>query len=76
MTQPSLYGGTLPFCALLSLRVWHPLALRVLRRAVVAASRVLQMGCAEAAVDWVPLAPGPLELDRDSICLCLFPPDG
>lgn len=34
-----------------------PLALRVLRRAMVAASRELQMGCAEAAVDRVPLAP-------------------
>lgn len=34
-----------------------PLVLRVLRRAMVAASRELQMGCAEAAVDRVLPAP-------------------
>lgn len=45
---------------------------RALRRAVVAASRVLQMGCAEAAVVRVLLAPEGLwnSIMTTSVCVC------
>lgn len=64
--------GTLLSLESLSLRVWYPLALRALRRAMVAANRVPQMGCAEAAVIRVLLAPEGLwnSIMTASVCVC------
>lgn len=63
--------GTLLSLASLSLGVWYPLALRALRRAMVAASRVPQMGCAGAAVVRVLLAPEGLgnSIMTTSVCV-------